>query len=117
MERRNALSKHRGFTLVELLVAMAVVIILMAGVYQFFISQQRSFSTQDEVSRMQQEARMCIELLSRTIQQTGAYQPQVAPPGGANIGGFTISLRGQTLESASDRYLTLQYDDPFRPLD
>ncbi len=99
---------RRGFTLVELLVTMAVALILMAGLYQFFVSQQRSYSTQDEVLRLQQEARMAEDLMVKAIQQTGAFAPSL---------GTTISLRGQVILAASDHYLTLQYDDPYRETD
>ncbi|WP_025323161.1 Ig-like domain-containing protein [Deferrisoma camini] len=99
---------RRGFTLVELLVTMAVALILMAGLYQFFVSQQRSYSTQDEVLRLQQEARMAEDLMVKAIQQTGAFAPSL---------GTTVSLRGQVILAASDHYLTLQYDDPYRDAD
>ncbi|NOY45411.1 MAG: prepilin-type N-terminal cleavage/methylation domain-containing protein, partial [Deltaproteobacteria bacterium] len=99
---------RKGFTLVELLVTMAVALILMAGLYQFFVSQQRSYSTQDEVLRLQQEARMAEDLMVKAIQQTGAFAPSL---------GTTVSLRGQVILAASDHYLTLQYDDPYRTSD
>ncbi|GAB4254298.1 Ig-like domain-containing protein [Deferrisoma sp.] len=99
---------RRGFTLVELLVTMAVALILMAGLYQFFVAQQRTYSTQDEVLRLQQEARMAEDLMVKAIQQTGAFAPTV---------GTTVSMRGQVILAASDHYLTLQYDDPYRGSD
>ncbi|GAB6061862.1 Ig-like domain-containing protein [Deferrisoma palaeochoriense] len=99
---------RRGFTLVELLVTMAVALILLAGLYQFFVAQQRTYSTQDEVLRLQQEARMAEDLMVKAIQQTGAFAPAV---------GTTVSMRGQVILAASDHYLTLQYDDPYRDSD
>ena len=98
----------RGFTLIELLVTLAVAMILMAGLYQFFIARQRTTVAQDEVLQLQQEARIAQEMIGRAVQQTGAYIPSV---------GMTVSLRGQNILAASDHYLTIQYDNPFRSAD
>ncbi len=94
-----------GFTLVELLVTLAVALVLMAGLYQFFVGQQRTYTTQDEVLRLQQEARIAQDLIGKAIRQTGAHVP--------GLGG-TVSLRGQVILAASDHYLTVQFDDPYR---
>lgn len=94
-----------GFTFVELLVVLVIATILTAGAYQFFIRQQKSYSTQDEILRLQQRARVAEQLITQAIQQTGAYRP---------TGGTTISMRGQVIEAASDHYLTLQYDDAYQ---
>ena len=97
-----------GFTLVELLVTLAVALVLMAGLYQFFVGQQRTYTTQDEVLRLQQEARIAQDLIGKAIRQTGAHVP--------GLGG-TVSLRGQVILAASDHYLTIQFDDPYRTND
>ncbi|MBI5016680.1 MAG: Ig-like domain-containing protein [Deltaproteobacteria bacterium] len=109
MRRTDAHRRSRGFTLTELLITLAISFILMAAVYQFFIRQQHGYSTQEELSRVQQQARTAQDVLVRAIQQAGAY--------GLNNGGQTISLRGQVVASASDHYLTIQYDDPYRTAD
>ena len=40
----------RGFTLVELMIAITITVLAMAAVYTTFIVQQRSFTTQDQVA-------------------------------------------------------------------
>lgn len=64
--------QRSGFTLVELLVTLAVVGVLLAFVYQIFIAQQRSFSIQEEVADAQQNARVAVEELTRALASLGA---------------------------------------------
>lgn len=61
-----------GFTLVELLVTLAVAGVLLSFVYQIFIAQQRSFSVQEEVADAQQNARVALEELTRALSSLGA---------------------------------------------
>ena len=110
MLRARPKSPRKGFTLVELLVALAIGVILMAGVYQYFISQQRTYSAQDELLRVQQNARVAETLISKAVQLSGSYLPDIS-------GGTTISMRGQAILAATDRYLILQYDDPLNTAD
>lgn len=86
-----------GFTLVELLIAMAVSGIVMAAVMTAFLSQHDSYLVQDNVVVMQQNIRVAMELLTSEIRMVG-YNP-----GNANAGivtatagrlGFTQDLNG-----------------------
>ena len=64
---RRPTPSRNGFTLVELLVSLAIGLPLLAGVYQLFVRQQRTSSAQDEVLRLQQDARVAHELLTNAI--------------------------------------------------
>lgn len=61
-----------GFTLVELLVALAVSGVLLALLYQFFTAQARSHGLQEDLSDAQQSARVALEELTRTASSLGA---------------------------------------------
>ncbi len=61
-----------GFTLLEVLVTLGVAGILLALVYQIFISQQRSARVQEEVADAQQNARVGVEELTRGLTSLGA---------------------------------------------
>lgn len=63
-----------GFTLVELLVTLAVSGILMSGVYAAFMSQQNSYVVQEQVVEMQQNIRAGLDLMVRDIRMAG-YDP------------------------------------------
>jgi prepilin-type N-terminal cleavage/methylation domain-containing protein len=58
MDRRNA-----GFTLVEMLIAMVVMLIILGGVFQAFNPATGSFQTQPEVADMQQRLRVGTDRL------------------------------------------------------
>jgi len=63
-----------GFTLVELMIAMAVGGIVMAAVMTSFLSQHRSYLAQDDVVEMQQNVRVAMDMLTRDIRSAG-YDP------------------------------------------
>jgi type IV pilus assembly protein PilW len=58
-------------TLIELLVALSVSAILVAGVYKTFISQQHTFTVQEQVVDMQQNVRLSINQLTRELRLAG----------------------------------------------
>ena len=67
MDRRDA-----GFTLVEMIVAMAVMLIILGGVFQAFNPSLGSFQTQPEVADMQQRLRVGTDRLYNGIVVAGA---------------------------------------------
>jgi type IV pilus assembly protein PilW len=60
-----------GFTLLELLIAITVSMIIMAGVYSVFLSQQKSTTAQINVSDIQQNLRAAMDFLARDIRMAG----------------------------------------------
>ena len=57
----DTLEKNGGFTLIELIVALAIALVSTVSVYNFYISQQKSYITQDRVTEMQQSLRVAME--------------------------------------------------------
>ncbi|NLZ17264.1 MAG: prepilin-type N-terminal cleavage/methylation domain-containing protein [Desulfobulbaceae bacterium] len=60
-----------GFTLVELLIAMAVAGLVMYAVYSIYLAQQKVYTAQLAVTEMQQNMRVAVNLLSYEIRMTG----------------------------------------------
>lgn len=60
-----------GFTLVEILIALAIAGLLMAGVYAAFRTQQDSYLAQEQVAEMQQTIRACLDMMARDIRMAG----------------------------------------------
>jgi type IV pilus assembly protein PilW len=64
----------RGFSLIEVLVAMAVSSILITAIYQLFHNQRDSYLLQDQVAEMQQNLRSGLYLLTKELRSAG-YDP------------------------------------------
>jgi type IV pilus assembly protein PilW len=78
---QDADNSDGGFTLVEVLIAMLLSGIVMASIYSAFQSQQNSYLAQEQVSEMQQNVRIGLDMLARDIRLAG-YNPD----GGAGSG-------------------------------
>lgn len=64
-------SRQRGFSLVELLVALALSSILLVGLFQIFNSNRQAFGLQDGMARVQESGRITMEILSREFRVAG----------------------------------------------
>jgi type IV pilus assembly protein PilW len=62
-----------GFTLIELLVAIALGLVILAGLFKTFKVQHDSYVIQDQVSAMQQNLRAAMYMITRDIQMAGYY--------------------------------------------
>jgi type IV pilus assembly protein PilW len=63
-----------GFSLVELLVAMTIGLVVLGGLYGVFTIQNKTFSKQELIVEMQQNARAAMDMMSREIRMAG-YDP------------------------------------------
>ena len=62
---------RRGFTMIELLVAMAIALVVVASLYGIFILQSRQFMYQDLQMEMHQNMRFSTDLLTRSLRMAG----------------------------------------------
>jgi len=69
--KNNKAFKHLGYTLVELMIAMALGAFIIAGMLQIFSSNKQSYRLQEGQSRVQENARYVLELLGRDIREAG----------------------------------------------
>ncbi len=67
MKKRNIF----GFSLVELLTALAISTLIVLGIGQAFISQKVSYRAQNGLSRVQQTGRFVIEYVGNDIRRAG----------------------------------------------
>jgi prepilin-type N-terminal cleavage/methylation domain-containing protein len=77
------MERNSGFTLVELLVVMAIVGVILGGVYSVFQTANRTYVVQDRAVAMQQEARFGVDHLADLIRVVG-YDPR--GKGGSRFG-------------------------------
>jgi prepilin-type N-terminal cleavage/methylation domain-containing protein len=69
---RRAETGNAGFTLVEMLVAMTIMLFVVAGVFSVFNPSQGAFQTQPEVSDMQQRLRVGTDRIASRLLVAGA---------------------------------------------
>lgn len=62
-----------GFTIIELLIAIALGLVIVAGLFRTFKVQHDSYVVQDQVSAMQQNLRAAMYLITRDLQMAGYY--------------------------------------------
>lgn len=67
-----------GFSLVELMIAMAVGLVILGATYSLFTIQNKQLGNQDVITEMQQNARMAMEMISRELRMAG-YNPTGTP--------------------------------------
>ena len=86
--------------MVELLVAMALSTVVMAGTYMAYQSQHRSYRTQVEVSAMQHNVRIAHMVVERDVRMAGS---QVDPAEAFEIGTISMDMNGDgDLSDAGD---------------
>jgi len=68
---------QEGFTLVELMIIVAISGIILTAIYQMFIAQRRSYSLQNEITEMQQMMRASEHMMVREIRMAGYRVPDI----------------------------------------
>jgi prepilin-type N-terminal cleavage/methylation domain-containing protein len=69
--RTEPILNRNGVSLIELLVALVICGVVVAGAYRFFITQTRAYSVQDQVIEAQQNVRSAMEILLRDLRMAG----------------------------------------------
>lgn len=63
------IKNNKGFTLLELIIAMAISALLLSGIYNILIASNKNFNSQANITDMHQSARMSLELMAREMKQ------------------------------------------------
>jgi type IV pilus assembly protein PilW len=110
--RRNV----SGFTMVELLVVLAVSTIVLSLMYKVYHSQLKTHNTQQEYVELQQNLRAAMYLMERDIRMAG-YDPENADIGGimeANDGDtlitVTMDINGDEAIGGTNEQVSYRYD-------
>jgi len=94
-----------GFTLVELLVAMAISAIVLSAIVTVFDVQRKSYVNQEQMTEMVQTARAAIDMMGREVRMAG-YDPKrvgiVGMPYDASKLHIRADLRGAGANAGPD---------------
>jgi prepilin-type N-terminal cleavage/methylation domain-containing protein len=71
MYKMKKAGKNTGFTLIEVMIALAITAIVMTAMISVFTQNSKVFSMQTELSKSQNNARASLEALSRDIRMAG----------------------------------------------
>ncbi|MBI9088274.1 MAG: PilW family protein [Desulfobacterium sp.] len=75
MNLSGKLYTEHGFTLIEILISLAISSIVITGIYNTYSSQQESYILQERVVTMHQNLRAALDIMTREIRMAG-YDPQ-----------------------------------------
>lgn len=71
LPRTSTRRRQGGFSLIELMVALVLGLVLIGGVINIFVTNQQAFRTNENLARLQENARISFELTAREIRQAG----------------------------------------------
>jgi prepilin-type N-terminal cleavage/methylation domain-containing protein len=70
--------RQEGFTLLELLVAVTVMVIVTSQLFMVFSSQKRTFHANQRALDVQEDARLVLDLIAFDARQAGFMVPRIA---------------------------------------
>ncbi len=108
----NGLNK-KGFTMVELMVALTMSMVVLVAVYVTFRTQLYSFQLAEQTAPLQQNVRVAKMFLERDIRMAGANMDGVAFPSsasGVNELLYPVTFENATGADGTDK-LTVVYID------
>ena len=77
--RKPDIKIQSGFTLVEIMVAMVLSLVLGIAIVTVFVNNSHSFSQDDNVLRMQDDARYALQQLAFDLSMAGHYAELLSP--------------------------------------
>lgn len=94
------LKKHQhGMNLIEIMIAMSLSLILMAGVFHVMSSSKRVYGLQGELAGLQENARFLVDEMNYGLRMGGYFGCSGGPPVGMSFQPFTGSADGQQTNS------------------
>lgn len=95
-----------AFTMVELMVALAIAVIVTAGIYALYTNYVKAFIAQDRVLETQQTARIAVDAITQDLLRAG-YKVAATSPAVINAASAAIAL--ETYNESANRYEHIRY--------
>ena len=100
--------KSAGFTLIEVMMCIAIISIVFGTIYRSFDVFSRSYTTENVKAGVQQKTRIGIDLMARDIRLAG-----LDPLGSANAGFISSGTNTASIQFSADHNYDGDLDDPF----
>jgi type IV pilus assembly protein PilW len=98
----SGLRKQAGLSLVELMIALTLGLIILAGVGYIFLGSRQSYRLQDDQAHMQETGRYVLDVIGRSVRQAGWADLAQNNQSKVSFGGTPIAGSGTVI--------TVQYD-------
>jgi type IV pilus assembly protein PilW len=109
-------ARQGGYSLIELMVAMALAVFLLAGLFTIFQGTRHTSTEQTELAQLQDNERLAMTILTDVIQQAGYYpspatnnQATELPVDGARFPTAGQGVSGSTNSAAQGDNLVVRY--------
>ncbi|MCF6252212.1 MAG: PilW family protein [Methylococcaceae bacterium] len=73
MKYLGLIDRQKGFTLIEIMIALLLGIFLTSGVIQIFLGSKQTYRMQENMSRIQENGRFAMYFLARDIRMSGYW--------------------------------------------
>jgi type IV pilus assembly protein PilW len=108
---KNQTRRSAGFTLIEVLMCIAIFSILFGTIYRTFDTFNRSYTSENVKAGVQQKSRLGIDLMVRDIRLAGL------DPLGTSAAGFNAANTNSTsIQFSADLNYDGDLDDPFEDI-
>jgi type IV pilus assembly protein PilW len=94
---RHNCARSQGFTLVELLIAIALAIFLIGGVLKIVQDTRRATTSQSQSTQLQDNVRLAMTVMTDVIETTGYYTGAVGSPQAEAFPALPPFAEGQTI--------------------
>ncbi len=109
----HAVRPQRGYTLVEVLIALTIALFLLGGLLTVTQNMRRAFGSQSQLAQLQDTERTAMTMITNVIQRAGYYPNPFGPAGNTAAGMFPVQgqfvMPGQAIAGITGDAIFVRY--------